>query len=177
MKNIKYVSLFFRLLFQNIFVCVIALYVIGWIYAPHHILWFHAIPTEYQAYVQDELAANTKVVGFLIMLIPTLLELLVLYFLIRLFRLYEKQEIFSARNVRYIKYTGYALLVEQLVKPICIFLLGFILTSNNPPGMRYAMMTISGTNIEIILTAIIIILISWIMAEGRKLNEEQQLTI
>jgi hypothetical protein len=39
------------------------------------------------------------------------------------------------------------------------------------------MMTMSETNIGVILTSLIIILISWVMTEGRKLNDEQQLII
>jgi hypothetical protein len=65
----------------------------------------------------------------------------------------------------------------EIIKPITDFLLGFILTSGNPPGFRVAMITISDANMGVILTSLLIILTSWIMSEGRKLHDEQQLII
>jgi hypothetical protein len=64
-----------------------------------------------------------------------------------------------------------------MIKPLTDFLLGFVLTSGNPPGFRVAMATISDANMGVILTSLIIILSSWIISEGCKLKEEQQLII
>ena len=53
------------------------------------------------------------------------------------------------------------------------------LTWGNPRGSheRMAAISFSGTNVAILLTALLIILISWIMAEGHKLAEDQKYTI
>jgi hypothetical protein len=51
------------------------------------------------------------------------------------------------------------------------------MTWQNPPGHRAATLSLSSIDIATLLTAILIILISWIMAEGCRLREEQQLTI
>jgi|SRR5579885_525890 hypothetical protein len=176
MNKIKYVSLFFRLLFQIIFVCMLCMQVIGWVYAPID-SWFNVIPRVYQDNIAYKLDLNTKIAGFVVTMIPTMIKLMVLYFLIKLFGLYERLEFFSANNVRYIRNAGYALLLEQIIRPFSDFILGFILTSGNPPGFRYATMIITGTNLGLMLTALVIILISWIMTEGAKLHDEQQLTI
>lgn len=175
MNKIKFVSLFFRVLFQLIFLAFILLQIGGWIYPQK--FFFSVIPSVYQNYAFNEFDINAKIMGFFVTLAPTLLKLLVFYFLIKLFRSFEQHEFFSANNVRYIRNAGYALLLEQIINPASEFLLGFVLTSHNPPGFRLASMSISDTNIGLLLTALIIILISWIMAEGHKLHHEQQLTI
>jgi len=177
MNKIKNVSLIFRLLFQIIFVGIIFIQIIGWIYAPTENILLNVIPHSYIGYIQNELNLNVKIAGFFVSAIPTMLKLLTFYFLIKLLNLYENLIFFSENNVRYIRNAGYSLLVLQLINPICEFLLGFILTADNPPGFRIARLLITEWNIEFILTALIIILASWIMAEGCKLNNEQQLTI
>lgn len=180
MNKIKYVSLFFRLFFQVTFVCLIAAQIIGWIYAPYapmHAGFCNVIPKAYQSLIMNHFTLNTKIAGFFITTIPLLVKLTVLYSLIKLFLLYENFEFFSAQNVLRIRNTGYALLLLELVNPITEFLLGFVLTSANPPGFRIATITIDDANFAMILTAMLIILTSWIMSEGCKLKEEQQLII
>ena len=105
------------------------------------------------------------------------IELYILYSLIKLFKLYEKAEIYSINSVRYIRNIGYALIITQLVNPIYEGLMGVALTWHNPTGHRFASISLDQTNIGIVLVALLVILISWIMAEGCKLREEQQLTI
>jgi len=177
MNKIKCVSLFFRILFIAVFLGCIAVQVFGWVYVPMDGVYLNIIPKGYQAYVQGPFSVSDKLAGFSITLIPTIFKLLLFYCLIKLFGLYGKFEFFSENNVRYIRNAGYSLLLYQLTNPICEFVLGFILTAKNPPGFRFAGLFLTGLNIGLILTSLIIILISWIMAEGVKLQIEQQLTI
>jgi hypothetical protein len=69
------------------------------------------------------------------------------------------------------------LLITQIIDPIYNGAMGLVLTRYNPPGHRFAAITLDETNIVIVLIALIVILISWIMSEGCKLREEQQLTV
>jgi hypothetical protein len=195
MNRIKNVSLFFRLVFQIIFVALPILLIISWIYAPNELVLLdgfiklNAIPATYSkmhAYtaqgipekaILHALTLGEKSLGFLVSVIPMVVEMFILYSLIKLFKRYEKGEIFSIHHVRYIRNIGYALLVGQIIEPIYQFVMGLVLTLNNPPHHHYAAITLDQTNIGIILTALLVILISWIMAEGCKLHEEQQLTI
>jgi len=149
----------------------------GWTYAPKPIAIFNVIPVHYQGLVLHALDLNSKIAGFFLSSPSLIIKLIVVYSLIKLFYLYEHHEFFSHKNVLYIRNAGYALLILEIIKPVTDFFLGFILTLHNPPGFRIAMMTMSETNIGVILTSLIIILISWIMTEGRKLNDEQQLII
>lgn len=181
MNKIQRVSKFFKWLFLAIGIALPISSIIFWINAPSsitllsHMIVINNIPTSVK--ILHTLSPMEKLAGFSIGLIPLAINLFVLYFLIRLFQLYEKCEIFSLKNVRYIKYIGYTLFIGQIINPIYEALLTATLTWHNPAGARMAMISFSGTNMAILLTALLIILISWIMAEGHQLSEDQKYTI
>lgn len=195
MNNIKKVSFYLRSLFQILFITLPFLTFISWLYAPEPLIFFQdlfridAIPEVYrglhmysknalpQPVLLPVLSLTEKSLGFLISLIPTLIDLFILYSLIKLFKCYEQEEIFSLNNIGYIRNIAYGLLLSEMVNPIYQFFIGIILTFHNPPGHHFASISLSQTNIGMVLTAVLVILISWIMAEGLKLREEQQLTI
>ncbi len=183
MNKIKNVSLFFKVVFQIIFFLLPILFVMSWYYAPQElnlligIIRINAIPISYQNDVLHELSQSERIFGGLVGVIPLIIQMLVLYFLIKLFKLYEKGEIFSLRHVKYIRNIGYTLFAGQLIEPFYQGIMGVILTLHNPPHHRFVTITLDQTNIGMLLTALLVILISWIMAEGYKLREEQQFTI
>lgn len=183
MNRIKNVSLFFRILFQILIIALPLLLVVAWVTSPESFIMMGGlinmsfIPRSYASSILHVLSNTDRLLGFCISAIPMVVEIYIIYSLIKLFKLYEKGEIFSINNVRYVRNIGYALLLTQIVNPIYEGLMGVALTWHNPPGHRFASITIDQTNIGIIFAALIIILISWIMAEGCKLREEQQLTI
>lgn len=183
MKKIQQISLIFRILFQIAFFILPIFLVVSWIQAPKslsffgHMIVFNSIPHHYP--ILYTLGWSTKLLGFLISLIPTTVSMFTLYFLIKLFKLYERNEIFSLSNVKYIRNVAYTLLIGQFINPIYEFFVSMIITWHNPEhsGLRYASITFDQGNIGIIIIAVLVILISWIMAEGYKLKEEQQLII
>lgn len=195
MDRIKLVSIFFRVVFQIIFIALPILLIISWIYAPNElvllagVIKLNAIPATYSGMhiydvqgVTDKailhtLTVNEKVLGCLVSAIPMMIKMFIFYCLIKLFKLYERGEIFSLGLVKYIHNIGCALLVSQLLEPFYQFAMGYVLTINNPPHYRYAAITLDQNNIGVLLIALLVMLISWIMAEGCKLNEEQQLTV
>ena len=204
MNRIKNVSLFFRVIFQIIFIALPILLIVSWIAAPNELVFLagfiklNAIPEAYRgmhAYTAHgthflpplsgemdkallhTLSTGEKITGCLVSAIPMIVNMFVVYSLIKLFNLYEKGEIFTIKHVKYIRNIGYALLTGQIIQPFYQFAMGFVLTLNNPPHHRYASITLDQNNIGILLTALLVILISWIMAEGCRLHEEQQLTI
>lgn len=181
MNKIKHISAFFRIFFIMIAVALPLIQIIGWMLAPgelsflNHMISFQVIPSSYA--VMHQLSSLERFSGFVVSIIPLGISLLILYFLIKLFRLYERGDIFSVKHVIYIRNIGYALLIGQLLNPIYQLLMGLVLTLRNPPGHRVMSITLDQTNIGILLVALLLILVSWIMMEGCKLNEEQQLTI
>ncbi len=195
MNKIKNVSLFFRLVFQIIFIVLPVLLIISWVYAPDELVLLvgfiklNAIPATYSGMhtytaqglpekaILHTLSVGEKSLGCLVSAIPMMVKMFLLYCLIKLFKLYENGDIFSINHVRYIRNIGYALLISQLIEPFYQFVMGFVLTMHNPPHHHFAAITLDQTNVGILLTAFLVILISWIMAEGCNLREEQQLTI
>lgn|SRR3990167_8408505 len=182
MQKIQQVSKFFRWLFQIMCIALPVLLVIFWVNAPSPIeLVRHAFVINYipeSIKIFHTLSDRERFFGFLISLMPLAVNLFILYFLIQLFKLYEKCEIFSLKNVQYIKYIGYTLLIGQfIINPVYEAILSAMLTWHNPQGERMAMISFTGTNLGIVLTALLIILISWIMAEGYKINEDRKYTI
>lgn len=165
MRKIQRVSRFFRWLFQMACIALPILSVVFWINLPSSIELIHQaftvndIPNSIK--ILHTLSSNEKLVGFLISLMPMLVNLFILYCLIQLFRLYENYEIFTLKNVQYIQYIGYTLLIGQLIiNPIYEALLSVALTWHNPQGERMAVISFTGTNVGIVLIAFIIILIS-----------------
>jgi len=80
--------------------------------------------------------------------------------LFALFQLYARGILFSARNVQLIRFFGYWLILDWFVD--------FEMQDALHP-MASSMTTI--------FVGLIIILLAWIMDEGRKLQEEQELTV
>jgi hypothetical protein len=112
--------------------------------------------------------------------------------LARLFKLYERGKIFAAQTIRCIKTlgilwaAGWLLLtaVHLLPKPVAltpaIAAYGVTPVSVVKHTYRFGFFTCDfGTGIDFggLLTASVIVLIAWIMDEGRKIQEEQDLTV
>ena len=189
MDRIKRISMFFRVIFQLCFILEPIFVVIAWLNIPNTIklfsgiVQFNSIPTAYTKLhlstplIMHTLSLSEKLLGFLINCIPLSIDMFMMYSLIQLFRLYELGKIFTQNNIRYIRNIAYALLLGQLVAPICDGFTGMVLTWNNPHGHRLAAFGFEQSNIWTLLIAGFLLLISWIMAEGYKLHEEHTLTV
>jgi len=183
MNRIKKVSQFFKIIFQLIFIALPILLIVSWYYAPTELVTLYgfvhmdAIPANYRKALLHTLSTNEKMLGFLVSTIPMMVYLYILYTLIKLFSLYEKGEIFSIQPVRHIRNVGYALLATQMIEPFYEFAMGIVLTMHNPPGHRFASITMNQNNVGILLTALMVLLISWIMLEACQLKDDQRLTI
>lgn len=183
MHKIQRVSKLFRVLFQLSFLLLPIMMLFFWMGAPQPILLggeqagisITFIPEGIK--ILHPLSMQTKILGFIVSLIPNGLYLCALYFLIRLFKLYENHIIFSIQNITYIKRIAYTLLLSQLLEPVYQGLISPLLTWHNPAGQRSIDITLSQTNLSILVIAILMILVSWIMTEGYQLKEEQAYTV
>lgn len=133
-------------------------------------------PSEVMKSLSD-LAVSTKILAFLVCLIPNVFSVLGLFYLARLFRLFEGLEFFSQNTVGALRKIGLYLLAGQLTFPFYTALLSVTLTFSNPPGHRIISVGFGVVEISWTALAIVLILASWIMDEGRKLQEEQAATI
>ena len=64
-----------------------------------------------------------------------------------------------------------------LVRPLAEMLMVLAATLSKPPGHRYLFFGFGTPNIKDIFMGLLIITISWVMAEGYKLQQDQQLTV
>lgn len=181
MLKIQKVSHFFRFLF---FGCLIILPLIDsliWIYMKsisesYPSFWggFHSS----LSLSSVKWTATSQFIGWLGDILPTVLIMYGLYQFIQLFKLYEQGRLFELKHVQLFKKIGYVALVYSLIAmPISGLLSTLALTWNNPVGQRVLSLTAGTPNIQGILIAFLILLISWIMNEGYKLKKEISLTV
>lgn len=113
--------------------------------------------------------------GILIGSAPFFLGLLILK---KLFTSYKMGVIFSLQNAEKYKYIGWLFLINAFLTAPLSQMFGILaVTLSNPPGHRYISVSFGTPNGEAIFCGILILCISWVMAEGYKLQEEQSLTI
>ena len=120
---------------------------------------------------------ETRWLGLGVSLIPLGATMLCLWWLVRLFGLFSAGEIFTGNTVKYIRRTGWTMLAGVALVPVQEALLTLVLTMHNPPGERMITISLQSTDLRDLLIAGIIILVSWIMDEGRKLRETDELTV
>lgn len=80
--------------------------------------------------------------------------------LFALFRLYGRGILFCARNVRYLRFLGYWIMIDWLIDYQMQGYLKDMDLSTTP-----------------VFVGLLILFIAWIMDEGRKIQEEQELTV
>lgn len=105
------------------------------------------------------------------------ITVLICHQLAKLFLLYEQGYLFEEENIRLIKSISIYMIIGQVVQLIYQPLMTIILTINNPVGERFASMTFGTTNLSTLLTAFIILIVSWIVKEAQQLKSDVQLTI
>lgn len=120
----------------------------------------------------------TKFIGFMASLVGLLPILLGLFVLKPVFRNYGKSEIFNIFNARHYKYLGWLFFMDALItKPLSSMLMVLAVTLSNPPGHRFISISFGAPNMEALFCGVLVIVISWIMGEGYKLQEEQKFII
>lgn len=110
-------------------------------------------------------------------LLPEGIFMLSMWWLVLLFGRFAAGEIFTADTVRLIRNIGWTMVAMVAAAPVHEALLSLILTMHNPPGQHMLRLTTESADFGRLLTAGIVILVSWIMDEGRKLRETDELTI
>lgn len=123
----------------------------------------------------DTLSKFIGIMASLLGILPILLGLIILK---TIFRNYRKGEIFNITNAHQYKYLGYLFFLDGLVtKPLSGLLQVLAVTLTNSPGHRYLSIGFGTPNLEALFCGVLVIVISWVMVEGYKLQEEQKLIV
>jgi len=120
---------------------------------------------------------SALLMGFLTSMLPVGVGLYGVYCLSRLFRLYEHGQVFLAENVYWYKRLSRVLLWSCLAGILCRCLLSVVLTLHNPPGQRMISLSLSSDDLNLLLLGGVLAVIAWVMDEGRRLQEEADLTV
>ena len=174
-QRITRVSRRFRLLFTALIIALPIGYGLFWVFFNE----LSEIPkySPLDHLVTRELTASDRLLGFLVTMIPAGVVLLCLFTLARLFRLYEAHEFFTANNVKCFRRLGHLLFVWVLARLIYDPLIAIALTYHNAPGSRQVMLTLDSADLPAVIVGGLLLVISWIMDEARKLQEDQAYTI
>jgi len=103
--------------------------------------------------------------------------ILALISLKRLFRLYEKASYFELANVAQFKFIGKLVFLNVFANMFENTMFVLAKTFDNPVGERTLRLSFGSSHVKEIIIAIIIIIISRIMEEGRKINNDNRLTV
>jgi len=135
------------------------------------------ITTELSAVINRPLTFQTLLLGFLVSLIPASVAIYGVFNLKELFKLYEKGIIFSEQNVKYFRHLGYSLIYWVVANMVFVTLMSIVLTFNNQPGQRMAVARFDLPDIGILIIGAVVVLVSWVMNEASKLEDEQAHTV
>jgi hypothetical protein len=188
MHKIQFVSQIFLWVLRALLILLLLSLLLFWVDAPNGLIkstlgegWASLLAINYMAKtppILHTLSATTKLLGFLVSLIPVSINMLTVYFLLKLFKNYAALNIFSLENARFIKRTGLVIFIGQmLLKPIHDLLLSALVTWNNPPGHRVMTLSFGTTNLEYLACALVIILVSWIMTAAYEEQETSKLIV
>jgi len=145
-------------------------------------LFFNDLPEEivsksFAATVSRTQPPYVLALAFLAGMIPAGAVMYAVLGLRRLFGLYAKGRIFTGDNVRCFHKVGRALIWWAGASFIHVPLSSVIMTLENGPGKRMLTVALSSDQAITLLLGGVVLLVSWVMDEGRKLEEDQALTI
>jgi hypothetical protein len=98
-----------------------------------------------------------------------------LFVLKAIFKNYRKGEIFTRKNATSYRSLGLLLFLDSLLGPLSEGLMVVAVTLSNAPGHRYLTLSFGTPSLETLFYGIIVI--SWVMGEASRLQEDQHLTI
>lgn len=168
--------------FQSLFKLLLLIYPLlvistwlGWITIPIEAFSFTRLPVEVDL---QSLRFLTRFLACMVQMIPTLIVMMGFYYLIQLFKLYSQNIIFGPQNVILIKKIGFNLIAQVIISLLITQpLLSLVLTMDAPPGGHEIAIGFGNEEISNLIIGGIVVLISWVMEEGGKLEEEKNLTI
>lgn len=165
---------YFQYLFFGWLVAIPIVHVCIWI-------WFNrlpsAMPQEISGMIQRPIAPSILAIAGIVSFALSALQMAMVWMLIRLFRLYRNGKFFLAENVSCLWNISKLLLAQAIATPVVKASLSMILSFANPPGQRMLNIGLDFSDISTAITGGIVFVIAYVMEEGRKLQDEQALTI
>jgi len=174
-SHIRRASRRMEIAFKIVFILIPVINALVW-------LFINGISDEMQKnilphYVRLPLPAQARLLGFIVSMLPAGITMYGTWAVVRLFRLYEKGQIFREANVHCFRDISRALIIWCVVRLISDPLMSIALTLHHPPGQRMLSLGLRSMDITALLVGFALAVIAWVMEEGRKLQEELDLTV
>ena len=122
----------------------------------------------------DNLTLPVRTGGFLAGLIPAGAMIWGLFALARLFDSYARGDYFAPVTVKSFRHLGFAALFGSVAQILYGALVSPLVSLGNPPGERFLTVSVGTVNIGLLLLGFALIVVSWVMDEARKIDEEQR---
>lgn len=178
LHRIQRVSGRFIWLFRALILLIPLLTLFFWLFFNHLPEGFTEELPGIKAVDSREFTLTTRMFGFLVCVFPMSIAIYGLIKLTTLFRLYQKGVVFSVTNADCFRRLGYSLIGWVCAKMFLYWpLMSVVVTFNNAPGERLLMIAIGSPEIGLLLLGAIVVLISWVMREAARLEEEQAFTV
>ncbi len=127
--------------------------------------------------VDHSLPLVSRWLGFVASLLPGGVAIYALSRLRRLFGLYAQGIIFQADNVECFRQLGWSLFAWAGASLLFNTLAGLILTFHWKPGTRLLVITLEIQDLLAVFGGLVVLTIAWVMDQGRRLREEQELYV
>ncbi|WP_316898039.1 DUF2975 domain-containing protein [Pseudodesulfovibrio indicus] len=181
MDNITKPSKRFAVLFRVLFFIHPVLLLVFWMYIyptdSSGWLGFRALNVLSESGALPDIDLWQRLACFGAALLPGAAIMYVYLVLSRLFTLYAHGVFFGKGNVSCYRAIAYGLIAQQFLFMAEEALQTLLLTIRNPEGERLISVGFDDANVSLLIVGLMIILISRIMDEGRKIQEEQSLTV
>ncbi len=116
----------------------------------------------------------SRVIGFLVSMIPTGVLIFGMARLRRLFHLYQTGDIFNADASRCLKLFAITVMLQAVLGPLAGAAHSVIVTFHNPPGERVLSLSLGSGEFAALLLGGLLLVIAWIMGESAKVADENR---
>jgi len=124
--------------------------------------------------VPVNLDGMTRAAGFAVSMVPMLVLFFILHQAYALFDAYRVGNVFSADAPVRLRRIGLGMILLGALRPITLTVLGIVLTIANPPGQRILSVAISIDDYMIAAFGGLILAIGHVMAEAKRLSDENR---
>ena len=174
LRHIQQVSAKFRLLFNALMFSIPVLILLYW-------LFFNELPigfkSELPVTANQVLPLSALWLGILVSFIPAGVVIFGITTLMELFKLYENAIFFSTKNVKCFRRLGYSLISWTFANMMFTTLISLVISFNNPAGQRMISFGFDIADIANLIIGAVVVVVSWVMNEASRLEDEQAYTV
>lgn len=124
------------------------------------------------AYEVAALTAATRVLAFLLTMVPGAVAVWGLVALRGLFDAYRRGAVFAPGNALRLRRFAVSVVVAAIAKIAIVPVMSVVLSWHNPPGSRAVSIAFGSDDIGALFVGLLFLVVAWIMAEAQRLAED-----